>query len=86
MKLVEFYPEKQGRPESKVVLDMNSRSPSISLGNITSIVNSILEEAMKKELEEIISKLAETVIELREVKLHLASLSDAHVEAGDGEE
>jgi len=32
MRLVEFYPERQGRPESKVTLDMDSRAPSLPYG------------------------------------------------------
>ena len=35
MKLVEFYPELQGRPESKVALDMDKRGPSIPSGFIS---------------------------------------------------
>lgn len=38
MRFVEFYAEKQGRPESKVALDMETRAPSIPGGSIPGIL------------------------------------------------
>jgi len=38
MKLTEFYLEKQGRPDSKVSLDMETRAPSIPPGAISGIM------------------------------------------------
>lgn len=38
MKLVEFYPELQGRPESRVSLDMDARGPSIPMGHISGVM------------------------------------------------
>ena len=38
MKLVEIYPEKQGRPASEVSLDMERRGPSIPTGYISGIM------------------------------------------------
>jgi len=38
MRLTEFYPELQGRPDSKTVLDMETRGPSIPPGYITGIM------------------------------------------------
>lgn len=79
-KLVEFYEERQGRPASRVMLDLEKRQPSISYSQISVIVNEILEDAMKEELAEIVNKLEETIVELKQVKLHLASMSDEPVD------
>lgn len=38
MKLTEFYAEKQGRPDSKVTLDMESRKPVIPFGLISGVM------------------------------------------------
>ena len=38
MRIVEFYPEQQGRPGSKVQLDNESRGPSIPAGSITGVM------------------------------------------------
>lgn len=38
MKLVEFYPELQGRPGSNVALDMETRAPSLPPGYISGIM------------------------------------------------
>ena len=38
MKLTEFYPEKQGRPDSKVTLDMERRQPIIPPGLISGVM------------------------------------------------
>lgn len=38
IKLTEFYPERQGRPDSKVALDMDSREPAIPYGYITGVM------------------------------------------------
>lgn len=35
VRLVEVYPERQGRPDSKVSLDMETRRPSIPIRSIT---------------------------------------------------
>ena len=84
-RLTEFYEERQGRPFSKVAQDMETRLPSVSRSSITKIVNQLIEEAMKAELEEIVSKLTAALAELQQIKLHLASMSDAHVEGGEEE-
>lgn len=38
MKLTEFYPELQGRPDSEVALDMESRKPVIPFGLISGVM------------------------------------------------
>jgi len=81
--LVEFYPEKQGRPESKVALDMDSRAPSVSYTFISTIVNQILEDAMEEKLAEIVSTLTELLVEVKQAKLHLASISGEHIDEED---
>lgn len=41
-KLTEFYPELQGRPESKVMLDLEQRQPSIPDGLLVSKLDFIV--------------------------------------------
>ena len=38
IKLTEFYAEKQGRPDSKIALDMESRKPSIPYGYLSGVM------------------------------------------------
>jgi len=38
MRLTEFYMEKQGRPDSKVTMDMDSRTPVIPTGFVTGVM------------------------------------------------
>lgn len=38
VELTEFYPELQGRPDSKVVLDMEARTPSIPYGYLSGVM------------------------------------------------
>ena len=79
----EFYPEKQGRPESKVVLDMDSRAPSVSYTFISTIVNQILEDAMDEKLAEIVTMLYKLLVEVKQAKLHLASISGEPIDEDD---
>ena len=85
IKLTEFYTEKQGRPESKITLDMDSRAPVTQYKYVTTLAFEVMEAEMKAELNEMLEKLTKMLIELTQVKLHLASLSDAPVTEEDGE-
>ena len=95
MKVPEFYPERQGRPESKVALDMDKRGPSIPLHYITvemllggddymtatdllTVVNTLTQN------NEILAGLIyELTVEMKQVKLHLASVSDEDIDEKD---
>lgn len=79
-RLTEFYPERQGRPASNVSQDMESRFPSIPPGYISSIVNQILEDIMEEKLAEMVRILAALLEENKQIKLHLASLSNANID------
>jgi len=85
-KLTEFYTEKQGRPDSKVALDMESRRPSASRSYLVTVINQVLEEVMDDRLVEMISKLEELLVELRKSNLHLASGSDETIAEEDTED
>lgn len=85
MKLTEFYLEMQGRPESKVALDMESRKPSIPPGSINTAMLTGGEDFVKTvDLNTIVdtleSKLEELNIELKQMKLHLASMSEENID------
>ena len=91
MKEVEFYEERQGRPLSTVTLDMETRQPSIPAGGIAQGQLFIGEDYVKaSDLQELINKMNEKIEELRvemvQVKLHLASLSDEPITERDAEQ
>ncbi len=85
-KVVELYPEKQGRPASLETRDLETRR-----GSLYSISTSLLEEYVQvkdlldKLLNEQITKAQQTLIELQQIKLHLASMSDAPIDEQDVE-
>lgn len=83
-KLVEFYNERQGRPESNIALDMESRMPSIPPTYVSTMVLRIMEEEMKEQLDEMVAQNRALLAELKQIKLHLASLSNASVDEEDG--
>ena len=85
-RLTENYIERQGRPASKIALDQDTRTPSISTSSIRNIVLQILEEELNEGLAEIIVELAELLKQTRLVKLHLAKMSNADLDEEDGEE
>lgn len=80
MKWWEFYLERQGRPESKIALDMETRLPAVSWSQIEAIVKQVLENEMKEELRELISALEELIRLQKLANLHLASGSDEDIE------
>ena len=96
-KLTEFYPEKQGRPESKVTLDMERRVPSIPFNYITPLMLSGGDDYMLAEdLATVVNTITqnnellaglihELLVEMRQAKLHLASVSDADIGPEDGD-
>ena len=79
-KLVEFYVERQGRPESKVARDMESRLPSISRASMVTLIKQVMEDEMQEEVLAVISKLEEVLLELKKLNLHQASPSDEDIE------
>ena len=84
-KLTEFYPELQGRPDSKIILDLEKRQPSIPSGSISPGMLLGGEDYVKTEdldriVNELTTKLEEVLVELKQVKLHLASGSDENID------
>lgn len=87
-KLTEFYPEKQGRPESKVALDMEKRQPSIPADSITKIMLKGGDEfVLAEDLQTLISAFVEEMerlrIEMAQARLHLAKLSGENISVKD---
>lgn len=65
IKLLEFYPERQGRPDSEIALDMGSRHPSIPPGGIRA--------AMIKDFGKLVAYLASIEVmsdDMLELLLH----------------
>lgn len=86
MVLPEFYPEKQGRPDSIIALDMEKRRPVISYGQLSTVINQVLEDELVEQLDDVIDVLEKLLLEAKQAKLHLASMSDQTVEASDVDE
>ena len=84
MRIPEFYPTKQGRPASPETRDLETGQTSLY-----SSYNALWEEYVElkdlldKLLNEQIQNLQRLVIEIQQVKLHLASMSDESTNAGD---
>ena len=86
MRVPEFYPTKQGRPYSPETRDLETRQ-----GSIYSAYNSLqseymeLKDLMDKLINEQIAQIQEMLIELRQIKLHLASMSNESIDESDVE-
>lgn len=86
-KIPEFYPKKQGRPQGLRTIDLDSGQTSLHYSYIyLKGEYDKVEALLEKTQNEMIAKLEQLIIEMRQVKLHLASGSDEPIEAGDGEE
>lgn len=88
IKLTEFYLERQGRPDSLISLDMETRQPSIPANYIKNIMlylgdNYMTSEDIAKLVDPIVTKLHELLIEMEQMKLHLASLSGENISEKD---
>ncbi len=87
IKITEFYPERQGRPAGIETVDLESGQNSLLFsylslrGEYTKV-----EALLDRLLSELVQKMEAQTRELREVKLHLASMSDAQVEDAHLEE
>jgi len=83
----EFYPDKQGRPQTPESIDLETgRGALYSNYVILKEENVALEALLDKLLNEQIQQLEKLLIEARQVKLHLASLSGEHINEQDAEE
>ena len=84
MNIPEFYPTKQGRPKTPDVIDLESgfstvyESYTVLKGEYDKV-----EALLDKLLSEQIAKIQELLIEVKQIKLHLASLSDANIDERD---
>ena len=85
MRLVEFYPEKQGRPLTKQAMDMGSNRPTFIALYVTREEFEDMQTELKEQLEEQTTILEQAVLELKQVKLHLAAISQENIEEEDVE-
>ena len=80
MRLVEIYPEKQGRPFTKQVADMGSNRPVLVTLYVTKGEFEDMQTELREQLEEQTTVLEQALLELKQVKLHLASLSQEDID------
>ena len=81
MKIVEFYPERQGRPFSPETRDLETGQTSLYHTYIALKEEyTKVEKLLDKFLNEVVQKMEEQTIELKQIKLHLASMSDEPID------
>lgn len=87
MRIPEFYPKKQGRPYSPPTRDLETGETSLYSSYISLWEEYVeLQTLLDDLLNEQIQKMQQTLIELKQIKLHLASLSGEAIskeDAGD---
>jgi len=83
-KIVEFYPRRQGRPEGRELIDLETGMTQ-ELSNYLALKEEYeqVKVILKELLGEQISKLTELIIEAKQAKLHLASMSDEPIDEDD---
>ena len=80
-KVEEFYPHKQGRPLTLPLTDLETGANLVTITLVSHEQEAIRVEALLREKFGIqAEQLREMISEMIEMKLHLASLSDADVE------
>ena len=86
MRWPEFYPEKQGRPFSRQVIDAGTNLPAYG-GSYTTVKELIeMQQELSDKLAELESVLVKSLIELRQIKLHLASISEENISEEDADD
>lgn len=85
MKLLEMYLEKQGRPPIKQSVDMGSGRLVFTGSYVTREEFNEMQTELKEQLEEQTTVLEQTLLELKQVKLHLAAISQENIEEDDVE-
>jgi predicted type IV restriction endonuclease len=82
--VAEYYPTLQGRPQRRVQIDMNSgRTIEVDRYLILKEEYDKVEALLDKLLNEEISRMTEILIELKQMKLQLASISDEAISEED---
>ena len=85
MRLVEVYPGKQGRPFTKQVVDMGSNQPAFTILYVTKEEFEEMQTELKEQLKEQTTVLEQALLELKQVKLHLAAISGQNTDEDDVE-
>lgn len=82
----EFYPEKQGRPKTPELRDLESGQSSVYyISTILQEEYVNLQDKIDELLNEEIDKVQQVLIELKQIKLHLASMSNEDIDKEDVE-
>ncbi len=80
-KVEEFYPQKQGRPLTLPLTDLETGANLVTITLVSHEQEAIRVEALLEEKFGIQAEQLQAMIrEMVEIKLHLASISDANVE------
>ena len=84
MKYVEFYPRKQGRPYQPRTIDLEA-GVTLSQLNANNIQDEYvdLKDTLEDKFDENITRIEEMLLELKQIKLHVASLSDETIKEDD---
>ena len=84
MKIPEYYPKKQARPEAPIIVDLES-GQSLSTQNSNTLLEEymLVKETLDKLLNEVIQQQEKLLIEAQQMKLHLASLSGENISEED---
>ena len=80
MKFVEFYEDKQGRPTTKQTADMGSNRPAFVALYVSREEFNEMQIELKEQIEEQTTVLEQTLLELKQIKLHLASMSQEDID------
>lgn len=83
----EFFPKKQAKPERVNTTEMESRQSSL-YSSYNALWSEYMEvkDVLDKLLNEQIQQIEKLLIETRQIKLHLASMSGESLEIKDGQE
>lgn len=80
----EHYPKKQGRPQGTRTLDLEGGESSLQY-NYVYLKGEYdkVEALLEKTQNELIAQMQQLILEMKQIKLHLAGMSDEDVQEGD---
>lgn len=85
-KVTEFYPERQGRPFAPETTDLETGQTLLFHSYLALKEEYVkVEKLFERLLNELVQKMVEQTIELKQVKLHLASMSEEDISEEDVE-
>jgi len=86
VKITEFYPRRQGRPMTPELIDLETGQGSLYFQYLFFKEEyDKMEETLDRLLNKGIEQMYQQLVELQQIKLHLASLSDENIDEKDVE-